>query len=428
MKNRLCASASCWATSTRSASPAEDLLDLGGQPLEAGDEPLAVGDRQVAHPAELEREQREAEEHVGQRLGAGDGDLGAGVEVDAAVALARDRRAHDVDQADAAPALAAYLLHGEQGVDGLAGLADRDVEGVGLDDRVAVAELARRLGVGGDAGQLLDQRRTHLADVVGRAAAEDLHAAHRAEVAGVHVEAAEVRGAEPLVEPAAQHGLRGRRLLEDLLAHERLVLACFVRRRVDVDDARGLAGGGEVAVAHRGEAGRRHGGHLAVVEHRHGGGVAHDRGEVGGDVHLLVTDADHERAAVAGHDDAVGEVGVEDGEAVGPDDRAERVAHLALEGVGVAARDQVGDHLGVGVAGEHHAGVGELGAQGGRVVDDPVVHDGDAAGLVEVRVGVGIGGGTVGGPPGVADARRAGEALGQRRPRGHARGRPAWPP
>ena len=120
-------------------------------------------------------------------------------------------RAHDVDQPDAAPALAADLLHGEQGVDGLAGLAHRDIEGVGLDDRVAVAELAGRLGVGGDPGELLDQRGTHLADVVGRAAAEDLHPPHGAQVAGVHVEAAEVRGAEALVEPAAQHRLRGGR-------------------------------------------------------------------------------------------------------------------------------------------------------------------------------------------------------------------------
>ena len=63
---------------------------------------------------------------------------------------------------------------------------------------------------------------------------------------------------------------------------------------------------------HRGEAGRRHGGHLAVVEHRDGGRVAYDRGEVRGDVHLLVTDADHERRTaevrqvLLGHRDLVG--------------------------------------------------------------------------------------------------------------------------
>ena len=85
-------------------------------------------------------------------------------------------------------------------------------------DRVAVAELRGRLGVGRDPGELLDQLGAHLADVVGRAAAEDLDPADRARLAGVHVQAAEVGGAEPLVEPAAQHPLDRVRLLEDLLA------------------------------------------------------------------------------------------------------------------------------------------------------------------------------------------------------------------
>ncbi len=46
----------------------------------------------------------------------------------------------------------------------------------------------------------------------------------------------------------------------------------------------------------------------------------------------------------------------------------------------------------------------ELGAQRREVLDDAVVHDGDLAGLVEVRVGVEVVGRTVGGPAGVADA------------------------
>ena len=106
----------------------EDLADLLGQPLQPGDQPAAVRDRQVADPPELESEQREAEEHVGQRLGRGDRDLGAGVQVDAAVALAGDRRADDVHQSHDPTALAPDLLDREQGVDGLAGLAHRDVQ------------------------------------------------------------------------------------------------------------------------------------------------------------------------------------------------------------------------------------------------------------------------------------------------------------
>ena len=139
---------------------------------------------------------------------------------------------------------------------------------VRLDDRVAVAELAGGLGVGRDPGQLLDQPGAHLSDVVRRPAAEHLDPADRAQVARVHVEAAEVRGAEPLVEPAAQHPLGGLGLLEHLLVHERLVLAGVVRRRVDrrasvavrADLAEVLAVGREPVGRDRGQ--------LAVVEVR----------------------------------------------------------------------------------------------------------------------------------------------------------------
>ena len=312
----------------------QHLLEVARQPLQPGDEPLAVGDRQVADPAELQGEQREPDVHRGQRLGGRDRDLGAGVQVDAAVALAGDRAAHHVDQADAPAALAVDLLDGEQGVDGLAGLADRDVERVRLDDRVAVAELARRLGVRRDPGQLLDELGAHLADVVGRAAAEDLDPLHRPQVAGVHVEPAEVGGAEALVEPAADRALDRLGLLEHLLAHEGLVVARVVRRRVDVQLLGGPVGGAEVLAVRRVAAGGQRG-HLAVAQVHDRGRVPDQRGQVGGDVHLLVADADDQRAPVAGHDDPVREVRVQDREPVGALDPAEGLADPALQGVGV---------------------------------------------------------------------------------------------
>ena len=105
------------------------------------------------------------------------------MDVDAAVALARDRAADDVDDAEHAAALALHLVHRRQRVGGLARLADGDVERVRLDDRIAVAELGRRLGVGRHARQRLDQVRAGDAGVVRRAAAEDLDAADVEQVA-----------------------------------------------------------------------------------------------------------------------------------------------------------------------------------------------------------------------------------------------------
>src|SRR6266545_3407922 len=72
-------------------------------------------------------------------------------------------------------AMALQFLDGGQRVVRLAGLADPDVERVGLHHGVAVAELRGRLGRGRDAGQVLDELRTDLARVVRRAAAEHQH-------------------------------------------------------------------------------------------------------------------------------------------------------------------------------------------------------------------------------------------------------------
>ena len=81
--------------------------------------------------------------------------------------------------------------------------------------------------------------------------------------------------------------------------------------------------------------------------------------------------------------------------------------------------DQMGEHLGVGLRVEMVAFALKAGAQGAVVLDDAVVDQRDVAGLVEMRVGVGLGGRAVGGPAGVGDAR--GGALAKR-----AAGHSAW--
>ena len=108
---------------------------------------------------------------------------------------------------------------------------------------------------------------------------------------------------------------------------------------------------GQVQAVRR-EAARRDGRDLPVVEVGHGRRVPHDRSQVGGDVHLALTDADDQRAAVAGRDQPVREARMDHGEAVGALDRGQRLGDLALQGVGVRPRDQVGQDLRVGVARE----------------------------------------------------------------------------
>ena len=71
-------------------------------------------------------------------------------------------------------------------------------------------------------------------------------------------------------------------------------------------------------------------------------------------------------------------------------------------------------HLGIGVAGELDALVLKFSAQCGEVLDDAVVHAGELAGGVTMRVGVAISGPAMGGPPGVADPGSSPQRLGVR--------------
>ncbi|CFR82204.1 Uncharacterised protein [Mycobacterium tuberculosis] len=81
--------------------------------------------------------------------------------------------------------------------------------------------------------------------------------------------------------------------------------------------------------------------------------------------------------------------------------------------VPIRPRHQVRRDLGIGVAGKLDTGSLQLPAQDGEVLDDAVVDDGDLAGSVAVRVRVAVGGTTVGGPAGVAQAGSSGQRRGR---------------
>ena len=64
----------------------------------------------------------------------------------------------------------------------------------------------------------------------------------------------------------------------------------------------------------------------------------------------------------------------------------------------------MGQTLGVGIAGEYHAVGLQRSSEFNGVLDNPVVHQSDIAGGVEVRVSVHVVRLTVGGPSGMSDA------------------------
>ena len=82
-----------------------------------------------------------------------------------------------------------------------------------------------------------------------------------------------------------------------------------------------------------------------------------------------------------------------------------RIASARSAADGELLGEQMRDDLGVGLGVQVVPALGQLGPQRGEVLDDPVVDDGDPSGVVEVRVGVGVGRAAVRGPPRVPDAR-----------------------
>ncbi len=147
---------------------------------------------------------------------------------------------------------------------------------------------------------------------------------------------------------------------------------------------------------------------LAVLQVGHPRRVRRDGDRVAGEQVLALAQADHERAAEPRPDHLAGAARADDAQAVGPlqprqgtlDGREEVLGRFQLAG------DQVGDDLGVGLAGEGEALGLELAPEYRVVLDDAVVHHGHrgrAASAAEVRVRIAVGGRPVGRPSRVAD-------------------------
>ncbi len=139
---------------------------------------------EVPQPAEIEGQQGQHGHLRRERLGAGDADLGAGVEVDAAVGLAGDRAADGVDDRQGRVAAPLGLAQRAQGVGRLARLAEDEDQRAVVERRVAVAELAGVFDLDRQVGQPLDQVFAHQGRVPARPAGGEDDPAHPAELAG----------------------------------------------------------------------------------------------------------------------------------------------------------------------------------------------------------------------------------------------------
>ncbi|MES4793077.1 MAG: hypothetical protein C4321_08940, partial [Chloroflexota bacterium] len=243
-----------------------------------------VRHEQAAHLAEPQREQIRRNDLGEMALGRRHADLGARAGVENRVGLAGHRRVDHVDDRENLRLVRRGLgeparLHG---VEGLARLTDADHERPGVEDGVAVAELARDVDLDRQASPVLDGVLGHEARVVAGAAAHD---EDLVDVAQVLVgEAVELVEPEPAVRGGAPtQGLRDRGgLLVDLLQHEILEAALLGGLEVP-GDLPGLQRHLRAVEIRRADLARTDGHHHVVVHDVDLPGVREERRDVGGD-------------------------------------------------------------------------------------------------------------------------------------------------
>ena len=307
----------------------------------------------------------------------------------------------------------ARRAHRGEGVRGLARLRDSDHQVPGADDRVAVAVLGRDVDLDRHASPGLDRVAADQAGVIRRAAGDHHDPPHPPqEVIVDRPHLAEVDPIHP--RRALADRLRHRvSLLVDLLQHERLVALLLGRLGVPVDldhlalQRFALSGQELDPLGAQDD-------DLVVVDVLDLAGLAQECRYRGGDELLAVAATDDQRALLACADDQAGLVGAHRDERVMAAKLGVRGADGLHEVAVVVARDEVGDHLGIGLRGEHGALPLEAVLQRQVVLHDPVDHDMDAIGGVEVRVGVLLGHASVRRPARVADPGPHVHALGDR--------------
>ena len=365
----------------------------------------------AAHAAELQGRGVQRDDRADHALRARHGDLGTDADQHRAVGQPRGLRARGVADRELRAPRALRLLHRREGVDRLARLADGDDERVLVQHGPPVAELRGVVDLGGDAREALDEVAGDHRRVERGAHAHEHDAVEVAHARLVEPEALDLH-AWGVEEVAAAHRIEcGVGLLVDLLQHE--VPEPALDRRDRVERLRlGLALDGLPLGVRELDAAGPDVGDLAGSEERDRARQRQDGGEVRrhellGHAVLAVPDDDaarvphtrrHEPARLVGgdRDEGVRALGLADH----PPHRVGEVG-TARDGVG----DEVREHLGVGVRCERVTAVGEALPERLEVLDDAVVHHGDAARWVELRVGVAVGWRAVGGPARVADAR-----------------------
>ena len=324
----------------------------------------------------------------GKGLGGGHANLDAGPRYIGQAAFAHHGAGGDIANGQGVcHALGLRMAQRGQGVGGLAALGDGHHQGVGVGHRVAVAVFAGHFNVARYFGDALDPVLGHAAAVVAGAAGQDQHRVdsfkHARRVGSGRMVCLLVKqlGGDGL--HALQGVGNGARLLEDFFLHVVAVGAELGRAAVGQHRAhRSLRRGHRLAgLVKQPVLAQLQVHQIALFQVDDLVGHTGQGHRVAGQEVLLpvLAHAQNQRRAGARTDHALGLVLAENGNRIG----ALQLGQGGLDGLEqvalIQAVDQVGNHLGVGLAVKHIAARLQGGAQFIVVFDDAVVHQGHAA-------------------------------------------------
>ena len=238
-----------------------------------------------------------------------------------------------------------------------------------------------------------------------RAAAHDHDAAEARALPGRQVEPVEPRRPVRRHQPSTQRVAHRLGLLTDLLEHEVRVRAQGQRLLVPGEIVHRAVLDSRVVVQHPVTVRREHG-HVSLGQVDDRLGVAEQGIGVGGDEVLPVPYPEQHGGAPARHDDLLGLGGGDHGDAVRPLDLGQHRDHAFFQRGSGRVFNQVDEGFRVRLGRELMAGAREARPQRIGVLDDAIVHKGERAAAVGVRVGVALRRGTVRRPTRVGDATR----------------------
>ena len=361
---------------------------------------------QLAH---VEGKEQERHELGGIGFRRSNGDLRACQCVDDIVSFTRNGGADGIRHSEALRAETFRFFERRQGVDGLAGLADYDAEGLIGRERTAVSIFGSDLYRYRDLDEAFDVVFRDEASMVRRAAGGDQDVIDAGETFFRPAEIVEIDRAV-FIEMDLYGIVDSLWLFIDLLQHEMRVAAFFSSFCAPLDFldllldrlAFGIEEGNAILL---------YDGQLAVVQDIDLSGMVDDGRDVGGDEILAIAKTDDERIVLLRADDGVRHRLIHDDEAVGAFDHGKDLADGGEEVSVIHLFEKVCHDFGVGIRLEDMAFVDQLLLERHVVFDDAIVYDDEMIMAVAMRMGIPIRWLSVRRPAGMPDADVSGERM-----------------